>query len=242
MNFREIKHELKAGRKFTGIDDDDEDFFAEPKVAAAMRLPLAREVQSSDPGVALQHRFKHAAPPRGAVLSPAFVSSMLEITNRSPAALGLFLSTYRDVENDLARMQRERNSMVSTPEGNIPASLYHHPLTTLITFHLQKLKEDNDRHVAAVAKNDGLIDEQLKKVDDLEARLLDLCVDDLVLRHPEWAARSEAAAFDHRWWHHTLPRADDSLPTDPDENYEPEDGWLKTDDDHGHGHGHGGGH
>lgn len=243
MSFNEIKHDLKAGRKFVGIDEEDEDYFAEPEVAAAMRLSFAKEVQSADVGVALQQRLKHNAPPKGAVLSPAYLSALLDICDRSPASLGLFLNTYRAVESDLARIQRERNAMVSTPEGNIPAALYYHPLTVLVQFQLQKLKEENERYAATAEELDRQADEQLKKVDDLEAKLKDLTVDDVLAKHPEWLARSQAAAFDHRWWHHTLPRADDSLPMDPDENFEPDDGWAATDDAHDdHGHGHGGGH
>ena len=243
MSFNEIKHDLKAGRKFAGIDEEDEDYFAEPEVAAAMRLPFAKDVQSADPGIALQHRLKHHAPPKGTVLSPAYLSALLEITDRSPASLGLFLNTYRAVEGDLARLQRERTSVVTTAEGSMPASLYYHPLTVLVQFQLQKLKNENERYAVQVEEHNRQADAQLQKVDDLEKRLLDLTVDDVVAKHPEWLARSEAAAFDHRWWHHTLPRADDSLPTDPDENFEPDDGWAPTDDAHDeHGHGHGGHH
>ena len=240
MSFKEIKHDLKAGRKFVGIDEEDEDYYAEPEVAAAMRLSLAREVQSADPGVALQHRLKHHAPPKGMVLSPAYLATMLEISDRSPASLGLFLNTYRAVEGDLARMQRERTSVVSTAEGNVPASLYYHPLSVLVQYQLQKLKEENERYAVAAEENNRKADEQLQRVEELEKRLLDLTVDDVAVKHPEWVARSEAAAFEHRWWHHTLPRADDSLPMDPDEDFEPDDGWATTDDAHDeHGHGHG---
>lgn len=242
LSFNELKHDLKAGRKFVSIDEEDEDYFAEPEVAAAMRLPLARDIQSADIGVALQHRLKHHAPPKGAVLSPAYLSALLDICDRSPASLGLFLNTYRAVESDLARMQRERSAVVSTPEGNIPAALYYHPLTVLVQFQLQKLREENERYAASVEEMNRQADEQHKKVEELEAKLKDLTVEDVIAKHPEWLTRSEAAGFDHRWWHHTLPRADDSLPMDPDENFEPDDGWAATDDAHDDHHGHGGGH
>jgi len=243
LSFNELKHDLKAGRKFVGIDDEDEDYAAEPEVAAALRLPLAKDVQSFDIGVSLQHRLKYPAPPKGAVLSPAYISALLEICDRSPTSLGLFLNTYRAVEGDLARVQRDRAAVVSTAEGPVPAALYYHPLTTLVHFQLQKIKQENDAFTATLAEHDKQADEQLKRVDELEARILDLTADDVGARHPEWVARTEKAAYEHTWWHNTLPRADDSLPMDPDEDFEPDDGWANTDDSHDdhHGHGHGGG-